>query len=109
MPMRWTISHDDRLVTVIADGPVTLLEIEAYFDALVLAGAQVLGAIVDMASGRIPLSGEVRHVPQLISVFLVWFLAVPSTSGPFTRLRGASRAVGLVANGSSSNRAHPGR
>jgi predicted anti-sigma-YlaC factor YlaD len=77
--------------------------------ALVLAGAQVLGAIVDMASGRIPLSGEARHVPQIISVFLIWFLAVPSTSGPLTRFRGASRAVGLVANGSSNSRAHPGR
>jgi len=40
MPMRWTISHDERLVTVTAEGPLTLLEIEAYFDAVVLAGAQ---------------------------------------------------------------------
>ena len=47
--------------------------------ALVLAGAQVLGAIVDLATGRIPLFGEVRHLPQIISVFLIWFLAVPST------------------------------
>jgi predicted anti-sigma-YlaC factor YlaD len=77
--------------------------------ALVLAGAQVLGAIVDMASGRIPLSGEARHLPQIISVFLIWFLAVPSTSGLLTRFRGESRAVGLVATGSSSNRAHRGR
>jgi hypothetical protein len=46
---------------------------------LVLAGAQVLGAIVDLATGRIPLIGEVRHLPQIISVFLIWFLAVPST------------------------------
>jgi predicted anti-sigma-YlaC factor YlaD len=77
--------------------------------ALVLAGAQVLGAIVDMASGRIPLSGEARHLPQIISVFLIWFLAVPSTSARLTRIRGATRAVGLVANGSSSSRAHPDR
>jgi hypothetical protein len=47
--------------------------------ALVLAGAQVLGAIVDLATGKIPLVGEVRHLPQVISVFLIWFLAVPST------------------------------
>ena len=47
--------------------------------ALVLAGAQVLGAIVDLATGRIPLVGEVRHLPQIISVFLIWFLAVRST------------------------------
>ena len=46
--------------------------------ALVLAGAQVLGAIVDLASGRIPVVGEARHLPQIISVFLIWLLAVPS-------------------------------
>ena len=46
---------------------------------LVLAGAQVLGAIVDLATGKIPLVGEARHLPQIISVFLIWFLAVPST------------------------------
>lgn len=47
--------------------------------ALVLAGAQVIGAVVDLATGTIPLVGEVRHLPQIISVFLIWFLAVPST------------------------------
>ena len=47
--------------------------------AMVLAGAQVLGAIVDLATGKIPLVGEVRHLPQVISVFLIWFLAVPTT------------------------------
>jgi len=50
--------------------------------ALVLAGAQVLGAIVDLATGRIPLVTETRHLPQVISVFLIWFLAVPSGSRP---------------------------
>jgi predicted anti-sigma-YlaC factor YlaD len=47
--------------------------------ALVLAGAQVLGAVVDLATGKIPLVGEARHLPEIISVFLIWFLAVPST------------------------------
>ena len=46
--------------------------------ALVLAGAQVIAAIVDLASGRIPLVGEAQHLPQIISVFLIWLLAVPS-------------------------------
>jgi hypothetical protein len=50
MPMRWTISHDERLVMVTADGPVTLLEIEAYFDAVVVAGAQPYAKLLD-ASG----------------------------------------------------------
>jgi predicted anti-sigma-YlaC factor YlaD len=47
--------------------------------ALVLAGAQVIAALVDLATGRIPLAGETRHLPQIISVFLIWLLAVPST------------------------------
>jgi hypothetical protein len=50
MPMRWTISHDERLVMVIADGPVTLLEVEGYFDAVVVAGAQPYAKLLD-ASG----------------------------------------------------------
>ena len=50
--------------------------------ALVLAGAQVIAALVDLATGRISLTGEARHIPQVISVFLIWFLAVPSTRRP---------------------------
>ena len=53
MPMRWTISHDERLVMVIADGPVTLLEIEAYFDAIIVADAQPYAKLLD-ASGMEP-------------------------------------------------------
>jgi predicted anti-sigma-YlaC factor YlaD len=55
--------------------------------AMVLAGAQVLGAVVDLATGRIPLVGETRHLPQIISVFLIWFLAVPSGRGDRTRTK----------------------
>ena len=55
--------------------------------ALVLAGAQVLGAIVDLATGRIPLVGETRHLPQIISVFLIWFLAVPTSRGGRTKAK----------------------
>jgi hypothetical protein len=55
--------------------------------ALVLAGAQVLGAIVDLATGRIPLVGETRHLPQIISVFLIWLLAVPSGRGGRTKTK----------------------
>ena len=47
--------------------------------ALVLAGAEVITAIVDIASGQIPVVGESRHLPQIISVFVIWLLAVPST------------------------------
>jgi predicted anti-sigma-YlaC factor YlaD len=49
--------------------------------ALVLAGAQIIAAIVDLTSGHIPAFGEIRHLPQVISVVLIWLLAVPSRRG----------------------------
>ncbi len=58
--------------------------------ALVLAAAQVITAIVDLATGRIPLVGEAGHVPQIISVVLIWLLAVPSTR----RSRARSKPTG---------------
>jgi predicted anti-sigma-YlaC factor YlaD len=60
--------------------------------ALVLAGAQVIAAVVDLASGRIPALGEARHVPQVVSVFLIWFVATPSTRGHGSRAK--SRVAG---------------
>jgi hypothetical protein len=57
--------------------------------ALVLAGAQVLGAIVDLATGRAPLNGEAGHLPQVISVLLIWFLAAPSPRRDGTRTKPA--------------------
>jgi predicted anti-sigma-YlaC factor YlaD len=59
--------------------------------ALVLAGAQVLAALVDLATGRIPLAGEARHLPQIISVLLIWFMAVPSTRRRRTKAKPTDR------------------
>jgi predicted anti-sigma-YlaC factor YlaD len=59
--------------------------------AMVLAGAQVLGAVVDMVTGRTPLVGEFSHLPQIISVFLIWFLAVPTTRRDRTRSKPKQR------------------
>lgn len=39
MPLRWQVLHDERLVHVIAEGPVTMQEMEDHFDALSVAGA----------------------------------------------------------------------
>jgi predicted anti-sigma-YlaC factor YlaD len=46
--------------------------------ALVVAAAQLLTGIFDLVNGEIPLTGEILHVPEVISVVLVWMLAVPS-------------------------------
>ena len=47
MPLRWEILHDQRLVHVIAEGPVTLKEMEAHFDALVVAEALPYSKLFD--------------------------------------------------------------
>ena len=59
--------------------------------AMVLAGAQVIAAIVDLATGRIPLVGEAQHLPQIISVFLIWYLAVPSTRDRGAKVKASDR------------------
>jgi predicted anti-sigma-YlaC factor YlaD len=46
--------------------------------AVVLAGALLITAVVDMANGDVPLVGEARHLPELLSVVLVWLLTVPA-------------------------------
>ena len=46
--------------------------------AAVLAGALVITALVDLFDGRIPLVGEAQHLPEVLSVVLVWLLAIPS-------------------------------
>ena len=49
--------------------------------AAVLAGALAITALVDLARGEVPLMGETSHLPELISVLLLWLLAVPAPSG----------------------------
>lgn len=75
--------------------------------AVVLAGAQLVAAVVDLVKGRIPLVGEARHLPQVVSVVLIWLLAVPPTRPKRRRLtirRSACRAVDLGGAGSSRHR-----
>ena len=47
MPIRWTISHEERLVVVTTKGVVTLKDIEAYLDALVVAEAMPYAKLFD--------------------------------------------------------------
>src|SRR5258708_6433082 len=39
MPLRWQIHHDQKLVHIVAEGPVTRQELEEHFDAIVVADA----------------------------------------------------------------------
>lgn len=45
--------------------------------AAVLSGALAMSAVVDLVEDNIPLLNEATHLPELISVFLLWRLAVP--------------------------------
>lgn len=47
MPIQWTISHPDRMVTVEATGEITLAQAEAYLDALVVADAMAYAKLLD--------------------------------------------------------------
>jgi predicted anti-sigma-YlaC factor YlaD len=44
---------------------------------LVLAGALLITAAIDVVEGHVPLVNEAAHVPELVSVALVWLLARP--------------------------------
>jgi predicted anti-sigma-YlaC factor YlaD len=44
----------------------------------VLGLTLLLGAVFDVVGGQIPLLTEARHLPELLSVFMIWSLAKPS-------------------------------
>ncbi|MBN9511985.1 MAG: STAS/SEC14 domain-containing protein [Alphaproteobacteria bacterium] len=47
MPLRWEIHHSEKLVHVVAEGPVTLKQMEEHFDALVVANALSYSKLFD--------------------------------------------------------------
>jgi thiamine pyrophosphate-dependent acetolactate synthase large subunit-like protein len=49
MPLRWEISHADKLVVIVGEGVVTLKDVEVYLDAIVTAEAMPYGKLFDAA------------------------------------------------------------
>lgn len=47
MPLRWEIRHEEKLIYVVAEGEVTLKEMEEHFDALVVANALAYSKLFD--------------------------------------------------------------
>jgi hypothetical protein len=47
MPLTWTILRDEKLIHVVADGPVTLRDMEQHFDALVLEDVLAYAKLFD--------------------------------------------------------------
>jgi hypothetical protein len=53
MPVHWTISHPDRLVVAVAQGTVTLQEIEQYLDGVVTSNALAYRKIFDVTQTEV--------------------------------------------------------
>jgi hypothetical protein len=47
MPLRWEILHPQKLVHIVAEGPVTLKEMEDHFDAIMVADAMPYAKLFD--------------------------------------------------------------
>jgi hypothetical protein len=52
LPIRWTLAPGERLATIIAEGVCTLEDLEAMFDALVVAEASGWRKLFDARSGE---------------------------------------------------------
>jgi predicted anti-sigma-YlaC factor YlaD len=63
--------------------------------AMVLAGALVITAVIDVAEGRVPLANETAHIPEVLSVLLVWLLARPLGDRHAGRASGPGSAPSL--------------
>ena len=51
MPLRWEIRHPEKFVHIVAEGPVTLKEMEAHFDAILVADAMPYAKLFDISKG----------------------------------------------------------
>jgi hypothetical protein len=58
MPIKWTISHPDRMVTVDVDGEISLSQAEEYLDALVVADAMPYAKLLDCSTMETRVSDE---------------------------------------------------
>lgn len=61
--------------------------------SFVLAVGLAITAVIDLVRGVVPLTEEATHLPELVSVLLVWLLTVPSPTRGTRTSRDASRAA----------------
>jgi hypothetical protein len=103
VPIEWTISHPERLVTIRAEGPVTRQDVEAYLDGIVVAGCMPYGKLFD-ARGIDPrasdedvmlLAARVQAYGQTMEGGALAFVTTSSRARDFVRrylnLSGANR------------------
>lgn len=58
VPITWTIDHDQRLLTAVCEGDVTLRDIEEYLDAVVVAGSMPYRKLFDGSRGDSSMTDE---------------------------------------------------
>jgi hypothetical protein len=93
VPVRWEISHPEKLVFVVVEGEVTLQQMEDHFDALVVANALGYRKLVD-ATGAEPTynDGDVMTLGARLSAYASNFPAGPlAVIGTSDALRDAYR------------------
>ncbi|MFV0307720.1 MAG: zf-HC2 domain-containing protein [Desertimonas sp.] len=61
--------------------------------AAVVAGGLLITAVFDLFAGRVPLRGEILHVPEIISVVLLWLMANPRRARGTRQHRAALRST----------------
>ena len=61
--------------------------------AIVLAGAQVLGSVIDVVSGRSPVVSEAHHALELVGILLLWLLCRTVSSSRTARAAGTHRLL----------------
>ena len=73
MALTWTISHPERLVTVLGEGDIVLQDLERYLDDVVVADALPYAKLFDLGTATwmlsdtemIVLAGRIRAYPAL--------------------------------------------
>jgi hypothetical protein len=53
MPLRWEILHSQKLVHIVAEGPITLKDMEEHFDAIVVAEAMPYAKLFDATRAEV--------------------------------------------------------
>jgi hypothetical protein len=58
MPLTWTISHPNRLVTATGKDQVSLLDMQAYLDGVAVADAMGYAKIFDLSNGTLAMNDQ---------------------------------------------------
>jgi hypothetical protein len=93
MPVRWNISHPQKLVYVTIDGDVTLKEMEEHFDAMVVANALGYRKLVEATNAKpIYNDDDVMMMGARLSAYTANFPSGPlAVVGAASALRDAFR------------------